>query len=84
MQQIRMKSWRTHPAVTGEAAPEAANLTAPIPLPELPIDSLFAKPKPARAVLRPCLRCRRDFRSEGFHNRLCDACRRGWNPLLAG
>ena len=26
-------------------------------------------------VMRPCLRCRRDFPSEGIHNRMCDPCR---------
>lgn len=29
----------------------------------------------AAAVLRPCLCCRRTFRSQGAHNRLCDPCR---------
>lgn len=28
---------------------------------------------------RPCLCCRKDFRSEGAHNRLCEYCRRGEN-----
>lgn len=29
----------------------------------------------ADARTRPCLRCGRDFDSEGNHNRLCDNCR---------
>lgn len=28
-----------------------------------------------RSMLRPCLRCRTRFPSEGAHNRLCNACR---------
>lgn len=30
----------------------------------------------ARKTVRPCLCCRREFQSEGIHNRLCDVCRR--------
>lgn len=37
-----------------------------------------AKRADARAVLakpRPCLRCRADFPSEGWHHRMCGECR---------
>lgn len=30
-----------------------------------------------RPAMRRCLRCRNDFLSEGFHNRICIACK-GW------
>ncbi len=39
-----------------------------------------------RAKERPCMCCRRVFRSEGIHNRLCTECRRqtadhdAWGP----
>lgn len=29
----------------------------------------------AKRVIRPCLCCRTEFQSEGFHNRLCGRCR---------
>jgi hypothetical protein len=31
--------------------------------------------RPRRLYPRTCLRCDRDFLSEGAHNRLCDRCR---------
>lgn len=30
---------------------------------------------------RPCLRCRKEFTSEGPHNRLCDQCRQVANDM---
>lgn len=42
-------------------------------------DSTRAKPKPKRTSRRlkrrACLRCDREFLSEGPHNRLCNVCR---------
>jgi hypothetical protein len=35
---------------------------------------LAKQPAGSRPRVRPCLRCGRDFRSAGFHDRLCDAC----------
>lgn len=31
--------------------------------------------KTARAQVRPCMRCKDDFESEGIHNRMCPRCR---------
>lgn len=28
------------------------------------------------AQFRPCMRCGTEFQSEGWHNRMCDTCRR--------
>lgn len=30
---------------------------------------------------RPCMKCERDFESEGIHNRLCGPCRQSADPL---
>lgn len=37
---------------------------------------LAGAPKRRTRITRPCLCCRRDFESEGAHNRLCQHCRR--------
>lgn len=39
-------------------------------------ERLVAEAPPKRTSVIPCLQCRRPFRSEGPHNRRCDACRR--------
>lgn len=46
----------------------------------------FGKLKPAtRPGLRKCLCCKRDFMSEGAHNRLCSRCRtRDVSPYAPG
>lgn len=33
------------------------------------------KTRPKPGTVRPCLCCRKDFLSEGAHNRLCNRCR---------
>lgn len=38
--------------------------------------------KAAKAKVRPCLCCQRDFRSEGPHNRLCKPCRERSEGML--
>lgn len=35
----------------------------------------FVKGGPPGSIVRPCLRCRRPFASEGPHNRMCGLCR---------
>lgn len=46
----------------------------------------LARTPDKRAGDRPCMCCRRVFRSEGIHNRLCTECRRqtadhdAWGP----
>jgi hypothetical protein len=79
-----MKSWRTHPAVSGAEPQSAALEPQPRAAEEPPVEREipYSKPKPARAKVRPCLRCRSDFRSDGFHNRLCSNCRRADSPLI--
>jgi hypothetical protein len=40
------------------------------------LERLDCKPNPKqKPSLRLCLRCRRDFMSDGAHNRLCKTCR---------
>ena len=43
-------------------------------------DNEFSKPAPERDLshqveTRPCLSCRKQFRSEGHHNRICRDCK---------
>lgn len=39
-------------------------------------------PRTRQPRVRPCLRCSRDFHSEGAHNRLCPHCRRQSDDAL--
>jgi hypothetical protein len=68
---MRMKSWRSHPALADCHAPAVA----PAARRERP-ESPYAKPKPARITRRPCMCCGLEFTSEGIHNRLCGHFRR--------
>lgn len=47
---------------------------------EVPRHKVGKKPTGER---RPCLRCRRTFRSAGKHNRICDPCKKtvDWNSF---
>lgn len=36
---------------------------------------LANRPKPKAFKVRPCITCRDNFKSEGFHNRMCNPCR---------
>lgn len=76
---MRMKSWRSHPALADfHAAVTPAPRAAPTDRRDSPDspDSPYSKPKPARIARRPCMCCGREFTSEGIHNRLCGYCRR--------
>ena len=33
---------------------------------------------------RKCMSCQADFKSEGFHNRLCDKCRKDSRAMVEG
>jgi hypothetical protein len=73
---MRMKSWRSHPALADfHAAVTPAPRAAPTDRRDSP-ESPYSKPKPARIARRACLCCGQEFTSEGIHNRLCDPCRR--------
>lgn len=73
---MRMKSWRSHPALADCHAPASpAPAVAPAARRERP-ESPYAKPKPTRITRRPCMCCGREFTSEGIYNRLCGYCRR--------
>lgn len=37
--------------------------------------------KASRLVTRPCITCRKDFESEGPHNRMCPSCRNSRGEL---
>lgn len=38
----------------------------------------------ARCRVRPCLRCRAEFESEGAHNRMCPRCRETASEIFTG
>lgn len=52
-----------------------------IEMAELRIDVLERK---ARCKMRPCLRCRAEFESEGAHNRMCPRCRETASEIFTG
>ncbi|MCT4554665.1 MAG: hypothetical protein N4A53_08260 [Pelagimonas sp.] len=43
-------------------------------------DRLARLQKKAKTKHRKCLCCRKKFKSEGIHNRLCNSCRAGYVP----
>ena len=69
------------------ATPSAfARSSAPKPINSRKNSYYYQRPQPDRSTVRdrPCMTCKKVFRSAGAHNRLCVSCRNpsGGQPLL--
>jgi hypothetical protein len=68
----------TGPGRRVKLTPRRGLVVHPTERPELDrVVGSFSPPRPPRPrARRPCLRCRKMFKSEGPHHRLCDQCNR--------